>query len=304
MPLTINIAQRAGGTTINFDRGKWSGTAQYVIKEAAGQKLTASDILSDTSVGGVVSKLFPVEYGGSGGAITDQGLYFSPLVTQPSFSLSMQDDGGYVWIATVSFDSKTADNGTTSTDNKVEREVGFTAIEYSLSGEATDVYRVGATAPTNKSTPADTDIGGTKVDSGGEPITYFNNVAKVTVRNVKAGRPTPPVSYINTRNNAAFTIGPYSFPEDSLLFTGCSITRVGAATYEIVYSFVYDSGFHLRQIAKRGPDGQVIKGKKTDSCGSAPTAVPDNEMSNALCVFARQPFPSRSTFADIGMTGI
>ena len=304
MPITVNIAQRAGGTTIQFDRGKWTGSSQYVITEAAGQALTSTDILSDTSVGGVVSKLFPVEYGGSGGAISDQGSFFTSRVTSPSFSLSMADEGGFVWYATVSFESKTADNGTTTQDNKVEREVGFTAIEYSLSGEGVDVYRVNATAPANKSTPADTDIGGTKVDSGGEPITFFNNVAKVTVRNVKAGRPTPPVGYINNRNSAAFSIGPYSFPADTLLFTGCSITRVGAATYEIVYSFVYDNGFHLRQIAKRGPDGQVIKGKKTDSCGSAPTTVPDGEVSNALCVFFRQPFPTTSAFSGIGITGI
>ena len=301
MPITVNIAQRAGGTTINFERGKWSGSAQYVITEAAAQALTASDILGSATV---LAKLFPTEYGGSGGAITDQGSFFSGRVTQPSFSLAMVDEGGFVWQATVAFDSQTADNGTTTTDNKVEREVGFTAIEYSLSGEGVDVYRVGATAPASKSTPADTDIGGTKVDSGGEPITYFNNVAKVSVRNVIAGRPTPPVGYINKRNNAVFVIGPYSFPQDTLLFTGCSITRVGAATYEIVYQFVYDNGYHLRQIAKRGPDGQVIKGKKTDSCGSAPTTVPDGEVSNALCVFFRQPFKDTANFDSIGIDGI
>lgn len=301
MPVTINIAQRAGGTTINFERGKWSGTAQYVITEAAAQALTASDILGSATV---IAKLFPTEYGGSGGAITDQGSYFSGLVTQPSFSLAMVDEGGFVWQATVAFDSQTGDNGAETVDNKVEREVGFTAIEYSLSGEGVDVYRVGATAPASKSTPADTDIGGTKVDSGGEPITYFNNVAKVSVRNVIAGRPTPPVGYINKRNNAAFVIGPYSFPQDTLLFTGCSITRVGAATYEIVYQFVYDNGYHLRQIAKRGPDGQVIKGKKTDSCGSAPSTVPDGEVSNALCVFFRQPFKDTANFDAIGIQGI
>ena len=301
MPVTINIAQRAGGTTINFERGKWSGSAQYVITEAAAQALTASDILGSATV---IAKLFPTEYGGSGGAITDQGSFFSGRVTQPSLSLAMVDDGGYVWQATVAFDSQTADNGAETVDNKVEREVGFTAIEYSLSGEGVDVYRVGATAPASKSTPADTDIGGTKVDSGGEPITYFNNVAKVSVRNVIAGRPSPPVGFINKRNNAAFVIGPYSFPADTLLFTGCSITRVGAATYEIVYQFVYDNGFHLRQIAKRGPDGQVIKGKKTDSCGSAPTTVPDGEVSNALCVFFRQPFKDTANFDAIGIAGI
>jgi hypothetical protein len=301
MPLAINIAQRASGTTFTFDRGKWSGQTQYVITEAAGQRLTASDILSDGTIADV---LFPTEYGGAGGAITDQGAYWYSLITQPSFSLSMIDDGGFAWQATISFESLTGDAGTTNTDYKVEREVGFTAIEYSLAGEGVDVYRIGATAPASKATPADTDIGGTKVDSGGEPITYFNNVAKVSVRNVIAGRPTPPVGFINKRNNADFVIGPYTFPQDTLLFTGCSITRVGAATYEIVYQFVYDNGFHLRQIAKRGPDGQVIKGKKTDSCGSAPTTVPDGEVSNALCVFFRQPFKDTANFYSIGMVGI
>lgn len=301
MPTTITISQAVGGTSITFDRGKWSGAAQYVIKEAAGQQLTASQILADS---GVIAKLFPVEYGGSGGAITDQGGYFSSRVTSPAFTLAMLDDGGYVWMATVNFDSKTADNGTTTQDNKVEREVGFTAIEYAVNAEPVDVFRVGATAPANFSTPADTDIAGTKVDSGGEPITAFTNVARVTVRNVVAGRPNPPLSYVNTRNSASFTIGPYSFPADTLLFTGCSITRVGAATYEIVYSFVYDQVAHLRQIARKGPDGQVVKGKKTDTCGAAPTTVPDNEQSHALCVAWRQPFPTTTAFSGIGMTGI
>jgi len=297
----INISQRAGGTTITFDRGKWSGSALYIIKDSDGASLTSSQILGNASV---LNKLLPVEYGGTGGAITDQGAFFSGRVTQPSFSLAMVDDGGYVWQATVNFESLTGDNGTSTDDNKVEREVGFTAIEYSLAGEGVDVYRIGATAPASKSTPADTDIGGTKVDSGGEPITFFNNVAKVNVRNVIAGRPTPPVGFINKRNSAGFLIGPYSFPQDTLLFTGCSITRVGPATYEIVYSFVYDNGFHLRQIAKRGPDGQVIKGKKTDTCGNAPSTVPDGEMSNALCVFFRQPFKDTANFDAIGIAGI
>jgi len=299
---TIVISQRAGGTSIQFDRGKWSGSSTYVITDSTGAKLTSTQILSDSAV---VSKLFPVEYGGTGGAITDQGAYFSGLVTSPAFDLKMVDEGGFVWEATVNFASQTADNGTTTQDNKVEREVGFTSIEYSLGGEPVDVYRVKPTAPANISNPADTDIGGTKVDNGGEPISIFNNVARVTVRNVKAGRPTPPLSFINKRNSASFNIGPYSFPQDTLLFTGCNITRVGPATYEIVYSFVYDSLCHLRQIAKRSAEnGEVVKGSKTSTCGSTPTAPGAGEPSHAVCVFFRQPFQDVAAFSGIGMTGI
>lgn len=301
---TIVISQRAGGTSIQFDRGKWSGSSTYVITDSTGARLTSTQILSDSAV---VSKLFPVEYGGTGGAITDQGAYFSGLVTSPAFDLKMVDEGGFVWEATVNFASQTADNGTTTQDNKVEREVGFTSIEYSLGGEPVDVYRVKPTAPANISNPADTDIGGTKVDNGGEPISIFNNVARVTVRNVKAGRPTPPLSFINKRNSGSFDIGPYSFPQDTLLFTGCNITRVGPATYEIVYSFVYDSLCHLRQIAQRIPEsGEVLKAGKTSTCGSPPTLVAPSagQPSHAVCVFFRQPFQDVAAFSGIGMTGI
>jgi len=301
---TIVISQRAGGTSIQFDRGKWSGSSSYVITDSTGAKLTAAGILADSAV---VAKLFPIEYGGSGGAITDQGSYFSGLVTSPTFDLKMVDDGGFVWEATVNFASQTADNGTATQDNKVEREVGFTSIEYSLGGEPVDVYRVKPTAPANISNPADTDIGGTKVDNGGEPISIFNNVARVTVRNVKAGRPTPPLSFINKRNNNSYSIGPYSFPADTLLFTGCNITRVGPATYEIVYSFVYDSLCHLRQIAKKRADnGEVLKAGKTSTCASPPVLVAEgaNEPSHAVCVYFRQPFQDVAAFSGIGMTGI
>jgi len=299
MPSTIVISQRAGGTSIQFDRGKWSGSSSYVITDSTGAKLTAAGILADSAV---VAKLFPTEYGGSGGAITDQGAYFSGLVTSPTFDLKMVDDGGFVWEATVNFASQTGDNGTNVIDNKVEHEPGFIAIEYSAQGEPVDIWRAGATAPANKSNPADTDIGGTKVDSGGEPISTFNNVARVTVRNVITGRPTPPLGYINRRNSNSCTIGPYSFAAHTLLFTGCNITRTGSSTYEIVYSFAYDENFHLRQIAKKSAEtGDVVKSAKSDTCGGTPTAPPSGETSHASCVFWRQPFPNYIAFPPTGM---
>ena len=309
MPSTIVISQRAGGTSIQFDRGKWSGSASYVITDSTGARLTSAQILSDSAV---IAKLFPVEYGGSGGAITDQGGYFSGLVTSPTFDLKMVDDGGFVWEATVSFASQTGDNGPQTTDNKVEREVGFVAIEYSLSGEAVDVWRTNTLVPPltggTIANPGDNDIGGSKVDSAGEPISTFVNVARVTVRNVisgrpgSAGKPIIPLTYINQRNSAAFSIGPYSFPQDTLLFTGCNISRVGPSTYEIVYSFSYDAKYHLRQIAKRNADtGQIECSKVSDTCLGSFTAVSTGETARARCVYWRQPFPGTANFSALGM---
>jgi hypothetical protein len=152
MPSTIVISQRAGGTSIQFDRGKWSGSSSYVITDSTGAKLTAAGILADSAV---VAKLFPTEYGGSGGAITDQGAYFSGLVTSPTFDLKMVDDGGFVWEATVNFASQTGDNGGATTDNKVEREVGFIPAGPAAPASRSSRWRTstGATTRTSRSAP-------------------------------------------------------------------------------------------------------------------------------------------------------
>jgi len=119
---------------------------------------------------------------------------------------------------------------------------------------------------------------------------------------VIVGRPTPPLGFINRRNNNSYSIGPYSFPADTLLFTGCNISRVGSSTYEIVYSFAYDEKFHLRQIAKKSAEnGEVVKSAKADTCGGTPTAPPSGQTSHASCVFWRQPFPDTTTFPPTGM---
>jgi hypothetical protein len=126
----------------------------------------------------------------------------------------------------------------------------------------------------------------------------------VTVRNVIVGRPTPPLSYINRRNSNSFSIGPYSFSADTLLFTGCSISRVGSSKYEIVYSFAYDEKFHLRQIAQRNADnGEVVKGGIGSTCADPPVLVAraGNKTSHAVCVYWRQPFPDTTTFPPSGM---
>jgi len=302
--MAITIDQKPNGTTVTFDRGKWQASSAYVIRDDDGAQLNAGQIMEDTNVN---AKLGPSDMGGSSGALAEldgSGTYYSGRLRQVGFDLKQVDDGGYVWEAVVHFDTSVGDStgAITPVDARNEGQPSFIAIEYSVQGEPVDIWRSGATAPANKSTPADTDIGGTKVDSGGEPISSFNNVARVTVRNVIVGRPTPPLGFINRRNSNGFAIGPYSFDAHTVLFTGCNISRVGSSTYEIVYSFAYDEKFHLRQIAKKSAEnGEVVKSAKADTCGGTPTAPPSGQTSHASCVFWRQPFPDTATFPPSGM---
>jgi hypothetical protein len=292
--MAIIINQKPDGVSIGFDRGKWSGTSAYVIRDDAGAQIDSSQIMG---TGGVIAKLGPTEFGGSSGALGDLGSYWSSRMRQVSFELKQQDAGGYVWEATVNFDSNVGDPTTTPVDQKNEGQQGFTAVELSVQGEPVDIWRTGATMPTgsNIDSPTDTDIGGTKVDSGGEPISTFVNIARITYRQVVVGRPTVPLAAINTRNSASYSVGAYSFAARTLLFTGCSVSRVGVSTYEIVYTFAYDANFHLRQIATRMPDTREVQvGAKADTCGSTPTS---SDKAYALCVYWRQPFPSTGAFA-------
>lgn len=302
--MAITIAQKPNGTSVSFDRGSWQASSAYVIRDDAGAQLNAGQIMENSDVNNMLG---PLGLGGNSGALGEldgSGTYYATRLRQVGFDLKQVDDGGYVWEAVVKFDSSVGDGtGTiTSIDAKNEGQPEFIAIEYSVQGEPVDIWRSGATAPANKSTPADTDIGGTKVDSGGEPISSFNNVARVTVRNVIVGRPTPPLGFINRRNSNGFAIGPYSFDAHTVLFTGCNISRVGSSKYEIVYSFAYDEKFHLRQIAKKSAEnGEVVKSAKADTCGGTPTAPPSGQTSHASCVFWRQPFPDTATFPPSGM---
>jgi len=299
--MAVVISQKPGGLVITFDRGKWSGTSTYVIVDDAGASMTPSDVWNAVVV---QTKLGPTEFSGGSGALTDLGTYFTtgPRMRQVAADIRQVDDGGYVYEGTVTFDSNLGSGSTQLPDRPNETQEAFTAIEYSVQGEPVDVWRVGATIPSGSGSdnPADTDIGGTKVDAGGEPITSFVNIARVTVRNVNVGRPTPPLSQVNTRNNANFSIGPFSFPDRSLLFTGVQISRVATSTYETVYSFAYDADLHLRQIASKSPHTQsVILGAKSDTCTGTPTSA---DQGFALCVYLRQPFPATSSFSSLNMT--
>jgi hypothetical protein len=45
--MAIIINQKPDGVSIGFDRGKWSGTSAYVIRDDAGAQIDSSQIMGD-----------------------------------------------------------------------------------------------------------------------------------------------------------------------------------------------------------------------------------------------------------------
>lgn len=295
MAIQIQIATD-GGVNITFDRGKLGGTVAYRIWDDAGAALTVNGLLTDTTV---INKLASTDEGGANGCLSDLGAFLSARCRQVGFTLAPADAGDRVWVGTVTLDAL-ANNTTTGTekDTKNETQVGFTAIEASIQAEAVDTWRTGPTYPSGSSidSPAETDIGGTKVDSDGEPISGFLAVARITVRNVVNGRPTVPTTYLNKRNDASVTLGPYTFAARTLLFVGSNISRVGVSTYEQTWEFAYDVNYHLRQVVKKGANHEPETSNKADTCTGAFNAPASGENRYARCVYFKQPFPTTATF--------
>ena len=118
--------------------------------------------------------------------------------------------------------------------------LGYTA---NVSGTYVDVWR--AVAPPASGTATNTDIAGTKLDSGGKPISMLvvqSNV-QVTrkVSNVPWGTIWGAVGKRNSDQYDGAAVG-------QLLFTGISVNTIGLGLYEISYQYLSDSLLHCRQL--------------------------------------------------------
>jgi len=182
----------------------------------------------------------------------------------------VDDSGGQTWTATASY----------TDDAQSETAADFAKIESSTRVEAVDIWRTGATLPTNLNAPGlTTDIGGTSVDAAGVPVSglVVQQELTYTVRiNFTNANQATVNSMIGTRNSADFLGGTAGY----VLFTGVRRSRIAVDLYEVTYSFVWDGAAHLRQVPKRSADGD-----------------PELASGYAAAVYARQPFPGTSNFA-------
>lgn len=189
----------------------------------------------------------------------------------------VEDSGGQTWTATASY----------TDDAQAETAADFVKIESSTRVEAVDIWRTGASGGflDYPQTPGlTTDIGGTKVDQAGVPVSglVVQQELTYTVRmNFTNANQATVNSMIGTRNNDTFLGGNAGF----VLFTGVRRSRIAVDLYEVTYTFVWDAAAHLRQVPKREADGD-----------------PKLSAGQAVEVYARQPFPGTSAFS--GLPGI
>jgi len=272
-----------------YDRGRWSGTQSYLVRDSADAAVTVYAIASESTNYEI--------FGGGDDLFMEGYMRFVSATYSP-----VADAMDKIWNVVFSFESTTGDGANaTAIDVKTETEIGFVALETSTNAVIIDVFRTGATLPGDKNNPAVANILGEAVDAGGYPVSQEIPVTTISVRNVIYGRPAYATiaSYIAKRNSAAYTFNSsYSCDAGSLLFVGCDTSRVGPNQYEINYKFVHDpTTFHLRQVPRCDKNGKPIPALKN------PVNVEsESNPQVAAFVYYKQPFPNTAAFANLPLT--
>ena len=290
MTIVLDWIRQSRNATV--DKGRWSGTESWIVKDTTDQVISANNVFA-----GIVS---PYNIWGNESGV--------PIMRWIGTTMQPVDGSiATLWAVTLSYESPTGDDGvaTTPKDIKQEDEVGFTSIETSVGSRIIDVWRLkngsGGTAltfPTSGNAPGlDSDIAGNKYDSNGDPISHIVPQISITVRNVITGRPnyTAYKNLVGNRNNAAINFGG-SFTTDlgigTTVFTGASTSRIATNTYAVTWNFIWDEWFHLVQVPEMNP---ITNRPTYDSTQSAPDTYKADK------VYWRQPFWQTGTFANLGM---
>jgi hypothetical protein len=287
--MTIVLSWIKQSRSATFDRGKWSGSQNYLVRDTTDQAINVFDIASGASA---------YEVFGAGDETT-----MATYMRFVSATYTPVSDGmDRIWSAVFTFESTMGDGvNIVAADVKTETEVGFTSVETNINAEAIDIWRSGTTVPA-LGVQNDNNIGGTPTDSAGEPISFLLPITTISIRNVIYGRPqySTIMAIVGKRNSVAFTFGAtgntFTCAIGTLVFTGASTSRTGPNVYEINYQFNYDPTlFHMRQVPMRD-----LKGVKT----TRPTPgspVSASNVETAEVVFWRQPFPSTTAFSTLGI---
>ena len=287
--MTIVLEWIKQSRSATFDRGKWSGSQNYLVRDTTDQAINVYEIASGATT-------YEVFGAGDDTTMATYMRFVSATYTPVS------DGMDKIWSAVFTFESKMGDGvNVVTADVKTETEVGFTSIETNIREEAIDIWRTGTAVPSG-GTQNDNNIGGTPADSAGEPISFLLPIVSISIRNVIYGRPqyATIMAIAGKRNSASFTFGAtgntFTCATGTLVFTGASTSRTGPNVYEINYQFNYDPTlYHMRQIAMRD-----LKGVKTTRpTPGSPVSASNKE--TAETVWWRQPFPDTTAFSSLGI---
>ena len=258
--------------------GRNTGVRSFVVYD------TASPITTDIAV----RQLF-----GTGG-LPQKGEQYpdavSPFVAA-DVSVDRYEGQSDVWKVTWTYKDGAVGGGTNET--RQPNDPGYVDVSITGSAEFDEVWRsltnaeiaalvAGANYPNGTASAGDWDIGGTKIDVAGEPLSGPLR-KKVTLSVTETMDFVPAMSffmgYVGRRNSTPFKGGAIG----TIVYTAPSIKRIDLNRWAVTHNFVSDNYYHMIQMAYRNPDGSVA----LDTDGHA---------SN---VWYRQPFPDLIDFYTI-----
>ena len=143
---------------------------------------------------------------------------------------------------------------------ELPNEVGYTELSSEIRAEFVLAFREGANMPQdgdpdNNGNDPEQDIGGSKVDAGGNPTSVIRRIQELT--------------FTETVNVPAFaTYSGFRFKRNSkpfqgaatgsVLYRGASVRRTGVNVFVVSHSFVQDEDFHLQQQPVVDQDGRPV----------------------------------------------
>lgn len=174
----------------------------------------------------------------------------------------------------------------------ITRSGGFETMEKWVWRKPTAGQPFSTIFPSDKSNPAETDIGGTKVDIEGEPLSRPHKVRRVNFRQVFRG--APPFSLYERLQNYRNSVTWYTQPPGKVLYAGLSsFDEQPDGSWILVHSFISDEWFHLVQTPVRQEDGKPRMVDTTTTSGVV--------IRRAAEVWWQQPFPETANFALLGL---
>jgi hypothetical protein len=253
--MSLVVVEQIGSRQVSRSQGKLTGSRSFHVYDDTTAIETPNQI----------ARLF-----GSGG-LPYFGEPFPGTTNLGAIDWNISKVDGHIGLWKVVWDYQEVVGGFTTTpppDEIVDAATpGFIEVTASFTASHHPIWRAFTTSQIaslclNTSTlcplgvPTAADIGGVHVDSAGEPVSFIFRQFQITITTVREGRFKPRnfVPFLWTRNNREFL----DCEPGSLLYTGCSVNRIGERKYQLGHAFVYDQFFHMHQSVGRDAGGKVL----------------------------------------------
>ena len=215
--------------------GRLSGSRVFVVWDDATLITTPNGILFDGSTSMPrLGDLFPGEID----------------VYAVSFAISPIERSNGIWRVEWTYGTGGADG----VPDSQSADVGYLQVSFALGGGFREVWR----ANPNVNVTLNNDIGGVSIDCAGEPTSLFVPQNTLTVSETVTAasliiRASAIRTFVANRNASEF----FGAQTNTLLYMGCSGSRVSSTAYTLTHNFIYDPWHHKIQQPKKNQLGKV-----------------------------------------------